>query len=58
MLDIEITHGKTCDGKCSKVAKFNIAHSTKGWVFKQKREFGVKAGQGIVYCPFCGGVLV
>ena len=48
----------TCGGKCCKAAKLNIANSVKGWVFmNKKREFGVKAGENIVFCPWCGGRL-
>ena len=51
------TEEATCDGKCNKAAKLNIAHTTKGWVFIQKRGYAVKAGVNIVFCPFCGGRL-
>ena len=46
-----------CDGNCCKVAQHNIARTSKGWIFIQKKGFGVRAGQNIVYCPFCGGRL-
>ena len=48
---------KTCSGNCCKSASRNIYNGVKGWVLVQKRGFGVKAGAGIVYCPFCGGRL-
>lgn len=47
----------TCGGKCCKAGIKWIAHTSKGWIFIQQKGFGVRAGQNIDYCPFCGGRL-
>ena len=47
----------TCDGKCCKAGEMNVARTSKGWIFIQKKGIGVRAGQNIAYCPFCGGRL-
>ena len=47
----------TCGGNCCKAGQINVAHTSKGWIFIQRKGFGVRAGQNIVYCPFCGGRL-
>ena len=46
-----------CDGKCCKAGEMNVARTSKGWIFIQRKGFGVRAGQNIAYCPFCGGRL-
>ena len=46
-----------CDGRCCQRARKNLHKRPQGWIFVQQRDYMMKKGILIEFCPFCRGKL-
>ena len=55
---VQSTHGIVCTCGAIQTCKHIERWSNNTWKVVTERDFGVRVGFRIYYCPFCGGELV